>query len=141
MIIDASVVLAWLIEEPDSAVAEALLFHDMNWRAPAILPVEIGYVLVKRVRRNELTQAGARRAWADFRRLDLDVHDSAGATDSALELALRLGVNLYDCLYLALALEEDDVLVTADQRFVRAVRASVQPALAERVQLLSEAAL
>lgn len=39
---------------------------------------------------------------------------------SALALAFRLDQTVYDCLYLALAIEESCPLVTADMRFAKA---------------------
>lgn len=42
----------------------------------------------------------------------------------ALELALMLGLPVYDCIYLALAERLDGTLITADKRFLDALGAS-----------------
>ncbi len=138
MIVDASVAIKWLVVEPDSPSALDFLARAAALSAPSILPVEVGYVLIKRVLRGQIDRVDSGRAWALFRRAELTLDHDDADHDRAFLLALRLGVNLYDCLYLALADRTGDVLVTADQSFVRAVRASADPALAARVQLLSE---
>jgi predicted nucleic acid-binding protein len=53
-----------------------------------------------------------------------------------LDLAKTLDHAVYDCAYLALALELDAVYVTADQRFWRRVRAD--PGLGDRIVLLRD---
>jgi predicted nucleic acid-binding protein len=51
--------------------------------------------------------------------------DSPSLDTSALGLALAHGHPVYDCLYLALALERRCDLITADERFFRAMRVSL----------------
>jgi predicted nucleic acid-binding protein len=43
----------------------------------------------------------------------------------ALELSLRLDESVYDCLYVAAAIESEAALVTADARLARAARGVV----------------
>ncbi len=138
MIVDASVVLKWLVIEPDSPSALGFLASTSTLGAPSILPIEVGYVLIKRVHRKQIEPVGAGRAWASFRRMELKLIDEEVDRDAAFLLALQLGVNLYGCLYLALADRTDDLLVTADESFARAVRASAHLRLRARVRLLSE---
>jgi predicted nucleic acid-binding protein len=54
-------------------------------------------------------------------------------------IARELMHPIYDCCYLALAIEENSIVITADQRFRSAVAA--HPALADRVVLLRDIAL
>jgi predicted nucleic acid-binding protein len=58
---------------------------------------------------------------------------------SALAIAHDLAHPIYDCCYLALAIEEDAIVVTADRRFRSAVAA--HPSLADRVVLLRDIVL
>lgn len=46
---------------------------------------------------------------------------------SAFDIALELSHPIYDCLYLATALGMDDLLVTADQRFLPVAAAPATP--------------
>ena len=55
--------------------------------------------------------------------LELPVRDEPGVLRGACQLSIELGQHLFDTLYHAVALEtEDAVLVTADQRYLRAAR-------------------
>jgi predicted nucleic acid-binding protein len=52
-----------------------------------------------------------------------------------LELAIDLGLPIYDCIYLALAESADDGFLTADGRFIRALDGTPY---AERVRELGK---
>jgi predicted nucleic acid-binding protein len=58
--------------------------------------------------------------------------------DRAFSLSLDLDHPIYDCLYLALALDTDARLVTADRRFTRVVRGRHR--LADHIVVLGELA-
>ena len=135
MIVDASVALKWLENEPLSPRADQLLPRD-DLVAPTILDLEVGHVLTRQVRQRLIQPSQAERLWAEFteapvRRAAWRIH-----ADAAFDLSLRLRATLTDCLYLALAIDIDDQLITADERFVRAVRAA--QALHDRIVSLAE---
>jgi len=134
MIIDTSVALKWFITEADSDLADRLLSRS-DLKAPAVLKIEIGYVLTKRLRQRTLTLGQARDIWRDLPGSILLTEDGA-LLDAAFELSLALGSAFCDCVYLAQAVRDDDVVVTADQRFIEAVRS--RPGLGRRVQSLAE---
>ena len=134
MIIDTSVALKWFITEADSDLADRLLSRS-DLKAAAVLKIEIGYVLTKRLRQRTLTLGQARDIWRDLPGSILLTEDGA-LLDAAFELSLALGSAFYDCVYLAQAVRDDDVVVTADQRFIEAVRS--RPGLGRRVQSLAE---
>ncbi len=139
MIVDASVAIKWLIAEIDSPAAEPLADRT-DLTAPSVLPIEVGYVLTKLTRRGEISAEGARNAWGVFRTTPLRIVELGPEVDHAFDLSLQLGASFYDCLYLSLAVILDDVMVTADHSFVRAVRASRDRATADRVRTLAELA-
>ena len=58
--------------------------------------------------------------------------------DHAVELATELQHSVYDCVYLAMALASGAQVVSADRRFVGAVRR--RPELAGSIVLLGETA-
>jgi len=64
VVVDTSIVLKWVLDEPDSATALALLTRWVNdeivIQAPALLAYEIANALFQRVRKGEMT---AERAW------------------------------------------------------------------------------
>ncbi len=136
MIVDANVVLAWLLDEPASAAAEPLLMRK-DLAAPSLIAAEIGHVLTKRVRRRLLDPTGARVAWRTFAALPLRLEPMERLGERALDLSIELSAVYYDCVYLALAQLGDDALITSDESFVRAIRGS-DAELATHVALLSE---
>lgn len=136
LVVDASVAVKWLISEDDSALAETL--SDRQMLAPSLLLIECASALLRRARAGDVpigTVAGKVRA---LRRSPVRLVPVEAHLEAAIALAARLRHALHDCLYLGLALAEGTRLVTADRRFVRAVR--TEPNLAGRVVLLAELA-
>jgi predicted nucleic acid-binding protein len=133
LVIDASVALKWLIPEEGSDRAHALLAQD-QFVAPDLLWAECANVLWQRVRRTSLSQADAMAALDAIGAVPIATVPTADVAARALQLAIELDHPVYDCLYLAVALREQCVLITADQGF--AGRAGRVPAYQSWVQLL-----
>jgi predicted nucleic acid-binding protein len=116
MVIDASVAVKWVADEGDADRAIRLI-DAFDLGAPTLLYAEVASAVWKRQRRGE------------YVRLRLDRLDSGLAwTASERELAgpahaLAVDLNhpVYDCFYLALAILRDLPLMTADERFLRAL--------------------
>ena len=120
-VIDASVAVKWLVEEPDSDAALELVESGEDLHAPRLLASEVANALWRKARLGQIERAdaGAALAWVP----DLPVRwseDEAVSAD-ALRLALALDHPVYDCVYLALAHRIGAVLVTADLRFANAL--------------------
>lgn len=115
-VLDASVVLKLLVPEEDSAAAEALLDAYPAFFAPPLLRAEVPNSLWKRVRRGLLSDTEAQDALDALESLPFRYVEPQAAL--ALELALILRHPVYDCQYLALALERQVTLITADRRFL-----------------------
>ena len=123
LVVDASVALKWVVEEEGSEAALALKGHDLA--APPLMRVEAA---------NALRTLAARRAIAPAVALDLlgllqeapvtVIEPDDALERRALEIALELAHPVYDCVYLALAERMGRVLVMADGRLLRAVRAT-----------------
>lgn len=138
LVIDASVALKWLVEEPGSEDALALQGRDLA--APALLRIEAANVLRTLVARQEATRAQAVELLALLQGAPVTIVDPDDALEArALELALDLGHPIYDCVYLALAERMGRTLITADKRFLRALRDG--PHAARAVALASAADL
>ncbi|HEY5409155.1 MAG TPA: type II toxin-antitoxin system VapC family toxin [Caulobacteraceae bacterium] len=137
MIIDASVGVKWLLWEPDRGLAFALLERE-EIAAPDLIKLEIGHVLGKRLRRGEISVRFAAEVWRTLNETPVRLEPFRDHLERAFALSLETGTALYDCVYLALAEAEDDVLVTADERFARAIRQARDSDLAARVRLLRE---
>jgi len=135
VIVDASVAIKWLVTEDLSRSATRLLSRD-DLAAPGILDVEVGHFLTRKVRQRVLGRLEAERMWAELADAPVARENVEEAADDAFDLSLRLNAALIDCLYLGLAIHLDDMLVTADERFVRATRA--EPSLRGYIRSLTE---
>jgi predicted nucleic acid-binding protein len=123
--VDASVTLKWVV--PESGHADAVGLLDQYHRgevwliAPHLLLAEVGNALWKRVRRGELAAEQASRAFAELlSHCPILVH-SESASQTAMDLSIAHGHPVYDCLYVALALEQRCDLITADRRLYQAL--------------------
>ncbi len=121
LVVDASVVIKWLVDEDDSEIARQLLVDDHALHAPMLMAVEVGNALVNKVRRGLLSPEDA--SMRASRILDLSVNwtEDVSISEDAVRIALELNRGVYDCLYLALAHRVGGLFVTADARFANAV--------------------
>jgi predicted nucleic acid-binding protein len=121
LVVDASVGLKWVVDEPGSDAAAALV-AGRALITSALFWAEAANALATKERRGELNRAGLDDAWRDLAQAPLEAAplDPPGAM-AALALAAELRHPVYDCCYLALALARGTTVVTADQRFRRLV--------------------
>jgi len=124
LVVDASVALKWVLDEDGADRAKAVLSGDEALLAPDFLLLEAANVLATKVRRGLITAAGARNSLSGLREGLVRFAPSSTHLDRAHALAVELERSVYDSLYLALALAESAVLVTADGRFAQAVARS-----------------
>jgi predicted nucleic acid-binding protein len=131
IVVDASVAVKWVLDEPGSEAAAALRGEELI--APVLWLAEASNVIWRRARIGEITADDARVRLSELMTAPVASLAIEPHLDRALQLATEIGHPVYDCLYLALALHHDTHVVTADRRF--AAIAS-RPELAERVRLL-----
>ena len=136
IVVDASVVVKWVIDEEHSALAAAL--SDRQMSAPGLLPIECANALLRRARVGDIPAQAVPGRVRALRLAPVRLVPTERYLEGAIAIATQLRHSLYDCLYLALALAERAPLVTADRRFVEAVRR--HRALADAVVLLAETA-
>jgi predicted nucleic acid-binding protein len=132
LIVDASIAVKWLVDEEHGAEAIALFDRDLLI-APDLLPTEVRNALLTRVRRGLNSPEEARRAEAEIGSFEIALVPTASLLGRAFELGLSLAHPIYDCVYLALALERELTLVTADRRFARVARRLAE--LSGRIEL------
>jgi predicted nucleic acid-binding protein len=120
-VVDASIVLQWLLETPSEAARTVLESH-LDGRdplaAPELLRYEVGNVLV---RKTPLTPAAVAEAFGHF--LDPEIQTyTLGAAEyrDSLRLAGRYKLTMYDASYVALARALGVEMVTADRRLAGA---------------------
>lgn len=122
-VVDASVAVKWVVTESDSSLAAGLL-DGRQLFAPDLLWAECGSVLWSKVRRGVLLAREAELACELLRSATVHTTPSQSLVGRALSLALRLEHSVYGCLYLALAMQLECPLITADHRFAERVAAS-----------------
>lgn len=120
VVVDTSVAVKWLLDEPGSESAGRLMTENQALLAPDLLLVETANVLWKKIRRGEMPAADLDETLSDLLSLDINFYGSGLLLGRASRLALQLGHPVYDCMYLALAAETGAPIATADRRLRRA---------------------
>ncbi|MGH6943335.1 MAG: type II toxin-antitoxin system VapC family toxin [Geminicoccaceae bacterium] len=133
-VVDASVALKWVIGEVGEEAA--LRLRGAMLTAPEILLAECGSALRAKARRREIDEHEAHDALASLHAAPVVLAPLSELVADALHLAFLLAHPIYDCLYLALAMQTGTRLVTADRRFADAVRR--HPPLADRIVPLDD---
>ncbi len=123
-VVDASIVVKWLVAEEWSEESSALLDAGVTLIAPELLFAEVSNALWAMCRRGDVTRDDLADAIDALREAPVAVPASMRQLAAA---ATRLAVDLdhpaYDCFYLALAIQEQYPVITADTRFYDKVRA------------------
>ena len=129
LILDTSVVVKWFLESGEADVArarklrEAFLSGRCTLGAPNLLLIEVANALTAghRASPQEASEAIGTILEIGLRLFELPFPVLA----KAIELASTYGVTVYDSCFLAVAIESDGFLVTADEAFLRKVKAHV----------------
>ena len=120
VVLDASVILKWLLEnpatEPDTEKAFALVGLVMSGRLEILQPVHwLAEVAAVAARLVPQTAVGDIEMLSAF---EFPTTDDPNVMRRATSLAIETNHHLFDTLYHAVALEhEDALLVTADERY------------------------
>jgi len=125
LVIDASVAIKWVVEEPGSREALALLKACLS--APDLLIPECANILWKKVRRGELAEAEAILAASLLERANVDLVPMRQLLEPATKLSIGLCHPAYDCLYLALAELRGCDFITANERLCNKMRLTEYP--------------
>jgi predicted nucleic acid-binding protein len=120
-VVDASVAVQWFLPEQNSEAADRLRGKEYQLFAPNLLFLEISNVLLKHVRRKEISFSTSGRIRAAIGQSPILVHSDRTLLDPAYALAAQTGCGLYDAFYLALAVNLRGKWVTADRRLYNAL--------------------
>lgn len=122
-VVDASIALAWLLEEERDARTDRALdsFVQNGGYVPQHWHYEVRNGLLTSVRRQRLTQEDAisRLHSLNAIQLSTDVEPDLG---QSLRLAFEHGLTFYDALYLELAIRRELALATLDRDLSRAAQ-------------------
>lgn len=125
-VIDASIGVKAVVEEPESERVEALLAHlagnpSPRFYVPELFYVECANILWKYVRRFGYAEQEASDGLALLRSLNFVVIPIITLIEPALQIAMHHGISAYDACYVALSDIHNVPLITADQRLVNSL--------------------
>jgi len=115
-IVDASAGLKWFLPEAHWEAAARLRNPAFQLHVPGLFDVEIGNTLWKKMRRGELSRPEADAILSQLPLLPVVRHADGPLVPVAVDLAEKTQRSVYDCLYLAMAVQMGGQMVTADQR-------------------------
>jgi predicted nucleic acid-binding protein len=130
LVLDASVAIQWAVpsasgEHTDRALQllRAYVERDVEFVVPDVFWVEVGNALCKGVRQRRWRREDAEDGIAELKGYNFDAVPSFLLMDEAMPISLDFGISLYDCLYVALAMQAQADLITADERLANALAA------------------
>lgn len=133
LVVDASVVLKWFVEEPESPEARALVEEADAFAAPDLIIAEVANAFWRKRRLGEIELHQATNAVEELM-VEIDLFVSCGELwGAAFRASDELDHPIYDCFYLALAQRLDVPMVTADKRLLERV---ARTSFARRVRAL-----
>jgi predicted nucleic acid-binding protein len=131
IVIDASVALKWVLIESGTEAALTLLSDELV--APELWLTEAANALWRHVRLGEASAAEALARIDELANAPVASISTAPYVRRALQIALEIRHPVYDCLYLALAEDQNTHVVTDDRRLFTAASAA---GFADRIRLL-----
>jgi predicted nucleic acid-binding protein len=130
LVLDASVAVKWampLAREPrtDQSLRLFQRYRDgaIDFLVPDMFWAEVGNVLWKGVRQRRWTRLEADTVAADMKARDFVTFSSSILLTEALAISFQYDRSVYDCLYVALAVQTKTDLITADERLANALAA------------------
>jgi predicted nucleic acid-binding protein len=119
IVVDASVAVKWVLNEPRTEAAPVLQNEELI--APALRLAEAANALWQHVRLGELSGEQALARLSELQKAPVASLPIEPHVATALQLATAANHPVYDCIYLAVALDQHAHLITDDRRFFAAV--------------------
>ncbi len=130
VVVDASVAAKWflpgdseILGDEAFALLEKYERDEVRFIVPDLFYVEIGSAIWKAVRLGRFARASGEEALLSLTQREFHTVASLKLLDSAFQIATDYGRTIYDCLYVALAVQSETQLITADERLVNALAA------------------
>lgn len=122
-VIDTSVAVKWFVRETGHERAATLLTPGMELATPDFAIAEVANVLWRKVRSNDISIDQAQEALQALPSFFQHLATAAELVSEGLQYARKIGHSVYDCMFLAYAIQlSDAVLVTADEHFLTKLR-------------------
>ena len=124
VVVDASVVIKWYVDEIHTPEALHLLEKQFDLHAPDMLLPEFGNILWKKRRNDDIPESGPETILSLFQDQAITLHPHTDLLKAAVFGAIKTGQSVYDWTYLVLARSLSCKFVTADKRFYLALKDS-----------------
>jgi predicted nucleic acid-binding protein len=121
VVVDASAVAEFISDPSKDSRLSDLLRDSAELHVPTLCDVEFASVVVRSIRRHDISPERAVHAIEDYLALPIQRHGHLTLLRRALEL--RHNFTPYDAMYVALSEHLSAPLLTADNRLARAARA------------------
>lgn len=128
LVLDASVAIKWFLPEAretltEQAIALLTLYgkNDVEFIVPDLFWVEFAGVLWKAIRRDRYPKASAEAALASLKHFDFPTFPSLNLLDRAFHIATAFERTVYDSVYVALAVQTNSQLITADEKLANSL--------------------
>jgi predicted nucleic acid-binding protein len=129
-VLDASVAAKWMLPAKEELLRpeayrllDAYGTGEVNLVVPDIFWAECGYIMWKAVWQQRLPRAEAEIALLSLMAQKIPTVPSVNLVQQAVSIAFDFGRAVYDCLYVALAVQAKKPLITADERLANALAA------------------
>jgi predicted nucleic acid-binding protein len=128
IVLDASVAVKWFLpEKVETLATEALALlsrhteSEIHIIVPDLFWVEFASVLWKAIRRGNFPKASADAALATITQYNFPTFPTVKLLSKAFEIATTYERTVYDSLYVALAVQTNSQLITADERLANSL--------------------
>jgi predicted nucleic acid-binding protein len=130
LVLDASVAIKWAtpsarepLTDESLRLLKRYVASEVEFIVPDVFWAEVGNVLWKGTRQRRWRQDEAEAVAADMKARDFATVSSGVLLPEALRIAFAYDRSVYDCLYVALAVQSKTDLITADERLANALAA------------------
>jgi predicted nucleic acid-binding protein len=130
LVLDASVAIKWAMPSAKESLTDDALRllkryadGEVSFVVPDVFWAELGNVLWKGTRQHRWLQWEAEAVATDMRARDFRTVASLVLLPEALRIAFAHDQAVYDCLYVALAVQSKTELITADERLANTMAA------------------
>jgi predicted nucleic acid-binding protein len=123
LVVDANIAVKWFSNEDDSVLALEITERKTLLYAPELIQWEVLAGICKNAKKSNANADVIKdscQQWFDFLdNRDILIWDNKSLQSKAIDLSVSLQHQFQDCLYLALAMELDAELITADKTFAK----------------------
>jgi predicted nucleic acid-binding protein len=130
VVVDASVAAKWFLPENGEALADRALAllnkydkKEVQFVVPDLFYVEIASAIWKAVRTGRVPGAFGDQALVLLTQREFATVPSLKLLDKAFQIATVFERTVYDCIYVALAVQSKAQLITADERLANSLAA------------------